>query len=83
MGQDVERVAGNVGLLDETRGHALRGHRRQHEVAAELREDPSRRRFAHLVPGPADALETARHRRRRLDLHHQVDGAHVDAELER
>ena len=33
-------------------------------------------------PGPADALQAARHARRRLDLDDEVDGAHVDAELE-
>ena len=33
--------------------------------------------------GTSDSLEPARHRGRRFDLHHQVDRAHVDAELER
>ena len=33
--------------------------------------------------GAADALQPARDRLRRLDLDHEVDGAHVDAELER
>ena len=37
---------------------------------------------ADLVAGAADPLQPARHRRRRLDLHHEVDRAHVDAELE-
>ena len=37
---------------------------------------------ADLVPGPPDALQPAGHRRRRLDLDHQVDGAHVDAQLQ-
>ena len=36
-----------------------------------------------LVAGAADPLEPARDRLRRLDLDHEVDGAHVDAELER
>jgi hypothetical protein len=35
------------------------------------------------APSSPDALQAARHRLRRLDLQHQVDGAHVDAELER
>jgi hypothetical protein len=34
------------------------------------------------VPGPADSLQPAGHRRRRLDLDHEVDRAHVDAQLE-
>ena len=35
------------------------------------------------VSGAADALQPACHRRRRLDLDHEIDRAHVDAELER
>jgi hypothetical protein len=35
------------------------------------------------VPGAPDPLEPARDRRRRLDLDDEVDGTHVDAELER
>ena len=31
------------------------------------------------MAGAADALQAARHRRRRLDLHDQIDRAHVDA----
>ncbi len=34
------------------------------------------------MAGPADALQAARDRLRALDLDHEVDGAHVDAELE-
>ena len=52
------------------------------QVAAVLREDLARARLAHLVAGPADALQAPRHRARRLDEHHEIDRAHVDAELE-
>ena len=38
--------------------------------------------LAHLVAGAAHPLQPAGHRRRRLDLDHQVHGAHVDAELQ-
>ena len=34
------------------------------------------------MAGPADALQPAGHRRRRLDLDHQIDRAHVDAQLQ-
>ncbi len=47
-----------------------------------LGEDDAARDRADLVPGPADALQAGGDRRRRLDLHDQVDRAHVDAELE-
>ncbi len=53
------------------------------EVAAVLREDHAAARRVDPVPGAADALHAARDRGRRLDLHDEVDGAHVDAELER
>ena len=36
-----------------------------------------------VVPGAPDPLEPARDRLRALDLDHEVDGAHVDPELER
>ena len=39
--------------------------------------------LAHAVAGAADALQPARDRARRLDQQHEVDRAHVDAELER
>ncbi len=52
------------------------------QVAAVLREDDALARRADLVPGPADALEPAGHAGRALDLDDEVDGAHVDAELE-
>ena len=34
------------------------------------------------VPGAANALQAAGHRDRRFDLDDQVDGAHIDAQLE-
>ena len=40
------------------------------------------RDLADLVPGAPDALQAAGDRRRRGHLHDEVDGAHVDAELE-
>ena len=55
---------------------------RLEQVGAELREDAPLRHRAELVPGAADALQAARDRLRRLDLDHEVDRAHVDAELE-
>ena len=56
---------------------------RLEQVGAELGEDPALRGLADAVAGAADALQAARDRLRRLDLEHEVDGAHVDAELER
>ena len=71
-----------VGLLDRALAHRLRDHGALEQVGAELREDPPLRRRAQLVAGPADPLESARHRLRALDLGDEIDGAHVDPELE-
>ena len=81
--EDVERVARDLRLLDQPRAHPLRDDRRLEQVGPELREDPPARDLAERVPGAADPLQAARHRLRRLDLDHEVDGAHVDPELER
>jgi len=56
---------------------------RLEQVAAVLGEDLARADRIDRVPGAPDALQTARHRGWRLDLHDQVDGAHVNAQLER
>ena len=80
--EHVERVAHDAGRLDRARPHPLDHDRDLEQVAPVLREDLAGARLAHLVAGPADALQPAAHRARRLDLDHEVDRAHVDAELE-
>ena len=80
--EHVERVARVAHLLDEPFAHALHDDRGFEEVAAVLREDLARARLADLVAGPPDPLQPARHRSGRLDQHHEIDRAHVDAELE-
>ena len=80
--EHVERVARDHRLLDRAFAHRARDDRRLEQVGAELREDATLRDGAELVPGAADALQAARDRLRRLDLDHEVDRAHVDAELE-
>ena len=52
------------------------------QVASVLREDDALARRADLVPGTTDPLQPAGDARRALDLDDEVDGAHVDAELE-
>ena len=81
--EDVERVARDLRLLDQPLPHALRDDRRLEQVGPELREDPPARDLAERVAGAADPLQAAGDRLRRLDLDHEVDGAHVDPELER
>ena len=81
--EHVERVARDDGRLDQPLAHAPRDDRALEQVGAELREDAALRGLADVVAGAADALQAGGDRLRRLDLEHEVDGAHVDAELER
>ena len=83
LGQHVERVARDDGRLDGALVHAARDDGALEQVAAVLGEDDAARWLADLVAGPPDALEPAGDRHRRLDLDDEVDGAHVDAQLER
>ena len=82
LGQYVERVAGNGERLDLAVAHAFDGDRAGQQVTTVLREEDTARDAADVVPRPSDALQAAGHRRWRLDLNDQVDGTHVDAELE-
>ena len=69
-------------MLDLAVEHPPRDDRRLEQVAAVLGVDRALARLADLVAGAADPLQAAGDRPRRLDLDHEVDGAHVDAELE-
>ena len=81
--EHVERVARNLRLLDQTRTHPLHDDGRLEQVGAKFREDPALRHRVQRVTRATDALQAARDRLRRLDLDHEIDRAHVDAELER
>src|SRR5262249_31190659 len=79
--ENVEGISRDTRLLDLPAAHRARDDRRLEQVGAELREDAPFRDRMQLVPCTADALEPSRHRLRALDLDHEIDGAHVDAEL--
>ena len=83
LGEHVERVARDDGLLDQSFVHAPGDDGALEQVAAELGEDATDADLIDAVPGAADALQPAGDGLGRLDLHYEVDGAHVDAELER
>ncbi len=82
LGQYVERVAHDPGVLDLARVHALGHHRRLEQVGPVTGEDAPTRGHAHLVPGPANALQPGGNRAGGGHLDHQVDRAHVDAQLQ-
>ena len=83
LGEHVERLAGHARVLDLAAAHALDHDGGLEQVAAVLGDEAAERRRIHLVAGPADPLQAGRDRLGRLDLHDEVDRAHVDAELER
>ena len=80
--QHVQRVARNGQGLDPAGAHSLDGDGARHEVAAVLREHDTAGHGPHLVPRTPHTLQATGHRRGCLDLHHQVDRAHVDAQLQ-
>ena len=82
LGEDVERVAEVAGRLDLPVEHAPGDHCGLQQVAAVLGVDRAPARLADLVARPSDALQASAHGPRRLDLDHEIDGSHVDAELE-
>ena len=82
LGQHVERVRRHPHRLDLAGQHPPHRHRAADQVGAVLRKQHALRDLADLVARPADALQPAGHRRRRLHLDHQVDRAHVDAQLQ-
>ena len=80
--EHVERVARDHRLLDPAFEHALDDDRGLEQVGPELGEDAALGDVADVVAGAPDPLQAAGDRLGRLDLQHEVDRAHVDAELE-
>ena len=83
LGEDVQGVAGHDGRLDRPRAHQPADDGALQQVAAELGEEAPAADLADAVAGAPDALQAAGDGLGRLDLQDEVDGAHVDAELER
>ena len=79
--QHIEGVARNTRVLDQPTLHAIHDHRGLEQLGAMLGKDLAAARFAHLMAGPPDPLETRSDRTGRTNLDHQVDRPHVDAEF--
>ena len=82
LGQHIERIAQIAGGLDGPVDHPPHHHCCLEQVATVLGVDGALAGFAHRVAGTADALQPAADGARRLDLHDEVDGPHVDAQFE-
>ena len=83
LGEDVEWIAQEARVLDVALVHSLRDGGACYKIGAVFGEDDAVGWRANLVAGATDALQSARDRGRRFNLDHEVDRAHVDAELER
>ena len=82
LGENIERIAGDPGRFDLAAQHSVDDDRSLEQIAPVLGEDGALRRLADRVAGAADPLNPAGDAGGRLHLDDQVDGAHVDAELQ-
>ena len=80
--QHVEWTARIPDRLHLAAAHRACGGGRRQQIRAEFRKDDALADGAHVMTAPSDSLQPAGDRRRRFDLHDEVDRAHVDAELE-
>ena len=84
LGEHVQRVARVAHALDRARPASARRRRRTTTRSPRYFGKTTPRETAPTWwPGPAHPLQPGRDARRRLDLHDQVDRAHVDAQLQR
>ena len=83
LAQHVERDARHASVLDLALEHAAGDGGRLDELTAEAWVDAAARGHADAVAGAADPLQPACDRAGRGDLDDEIDGSHVDAELER
>ena len=75
-------LRGNAQRFDVAGAHSLDGDGSRQQVPPVLGEDDATRDTVDMVSGATDTLDSTGHGGRRLDLDHQVDRSHVDAELE-
>ena len=82
LAEDVERVAREARGFDMLLMHGSRDGGAGDQIGAVFWEDYAFADGSDRVTGAADALHSAGDRRRRLDLNDEIDGAHIDAELQ-
>ena len=80
--EHIERIAGDVQLVELAAAHRIEERRALHEIIARQRKDPALRGAAHRVAGAPDALQEGVDGARRAQLAHEVNIADVDAQLE-
>jgi hypothetical protein len=83
LGEHVERRVGHHDPVEVALVDRADDRRRLEQLLALGDDDPALRGAAQQVPGAAHPLQGRGDVARRLQLHHQIDRADVDAELER
>ncbi|MCB5281022.1 hypothetical protein BJQ89_00757 [Arthrobacter sp. ES1] len=81
LGQDVQRIRGDVEAFDFAGQHPLHRDGGVHQICTVLGEEHTLGDFPDLMTGAAHPLEPAGHGRRGLNLHHEVNCPHVDAQF--
>ena len=82
LGEHVEWIGRERRLFDEAVVHEANHNRGLEQIPPVFREDRSSARLADPVAGPTDPLNASGRGPRGLHLYDEVDGAHVDPELE-
>ena len=83
LGQDVERRHRRQHAVEPAGAHAAQERRALHQLVARGRVEAALGRGAARMARAADALQERREAPRRADLADELDGADVDAQLER
>ena len=81
--QHIQWALRRVGRLNVSVQHAAHHRRHFDQVFGERRVDAADARLPNQVAGTSDSLQTLRDTLGRLQLHHQVNTADVDAQFER
>jgi hypothetical protein len=82
LGEDIEGVPRVAGGLYMSLVHGAGDGGAGDKVGAVLGEEDAFADGVHMVPGAADALHSAGDRGRSLNLDDEIDGSHVDAQLQ-
>ncbi len=81
--EHVQRPVGNARDLEISRAHPAHDRGRLHQLIARDRKEPALGNAASMVGSATDPLQRDREAARGFELHHQIDRAHVDAQLQR
>jgi hypothetical protein len=82
LAEDIEGIAGKAGGLDVAFVHGASDSGAGNEIGTVFGEENALADGVDVMAGATDALHPAGHGGRSFDLNNEIDGAHIDAELE-